>query len=107
MKNWKIGTRITVGFAAVIVATLILGGFAYSLVGSMQSSSREITVAALPGLYYVSQVQNSGQKNYSALLTMLACKDRQRAAQMEAAILNARAEDRAKVECWADREEES
>jgi CHASE3 domain sensor protein len=30
MKNWKIGTRIAAGFAAVIVIAITLGIFAYT-----------------------------------------------------------------------------
>jgi methyl-accepting chemotaxis protein len=91
MKNWKIGTRITGGFGAVIAVAMMLGVFSYSLVGNIGRSSKEITGYALPGLYLVAQIQDSAQKNFSSMLTLLACKDRQQAAAMEAAILNARA----------------
>ena len=92
MKNWKIGTRITVGFGAVIAVALALGIFAYILVGGVAGSSKEITGSALPGLYLMAQIQNSVQKNFSAVLTLLDCKDRRQAAQMDAAILNSRAQ---------------
>jgi CHASE3 domain sensor protein len=35
MKNWKIGTRISSGFAAVIAIAMLLGAFAYSKVNTI------------------------------------------------------------------------
>src|ERR1019366_3158475 len=92
MKNWKIGTRIAVGFGAVIGVSLTLGIFAAILVGSIHRSSVEVTGAALPGLYFMAQIQNGVQKNFSSLLSLLPVKDRQVAAQMEADVVNARAQ---------------
>jgi methyl-accepting chemotaxis protein len=92
MKNWRIGTRIAVGFGAVTAVSLTAGIVAAALVGSIQRSSLEITGSAMPGLYYVAQIQNATQKNFSSLLTLLPVKDRQVAAQMETDVVNARAQ---------------
>ena len=92
MKNWKIGTRIAVGFGAVTAVSLAAGIVAAALVGSIQRSSVEVTGSALPGLYLMAQIQNGVQKNFSSLLTLLPVKDRQVAAQMEAEVVNARAQ---------------
>lgn len=90
MKNWKIGTRITVGFAAVSLLSLALGIFAHSLVGRIESSSNDITERELPGLYQLAQIRNAVQKNFGMLLTLLASQDRQRAGQLEAEIRSSR-----------------
>jgi len=92
MKNWKIGTRIAVGFGAVIGVSLTLGIFALILVGSIQRDAVLVTRSAMPGLHYVAQIQNGVQKNFSALLTLLPVKDPRVAAQMEADVVNARAQ---------------
>ena len=92
MKHWKIGKRITIGFGVVIGLAMSLGIFAVLLVANIQRSALEISGHAVPGLYYASQMQNSAQRNFSSLLTLLATKDRQQAVQMEASILNARAQ---------------
>ena len=91
MKNWKIGTRITVGFGAMIALSLTLGIFAAILVGAIQRSSVAVTGSAMPGLYLMSQIQDGVQKNFSALLSLLPVKDRQTAGQMEADVVNSRA----------------
>ena len=83
MKNWKIGTRIAAGFAAVIAIAIALGLFAYTLVGTIEKSSDEITLDALPGLYTVAQVENNVQRNLSLLLTLAASKDRQEETRIE------------------------
>ena len=42
MKNWKIGQRITAGFAAVIVITLTLGLFAYSRLNAINTDASNV-----------------------------------------------------------------
>ena len=92
MKNWKIGTRITVGFGAIIVISIALSTFALFLVANIQKSSTEVIAEAMPGLNFAAQMQYNAQKNFSALLTLLPMKDRQQAAQVETSIANARAQ---------------
>lgn len=91
MKNWKIGTRAVAGFSAIIAVAMALGIFAYTLVGSIEKKSGEISGATLPGLYLAAQMQDSAQKNFAALLTLLSTLDRERLAEKEAAIRNSRA----------------
>ena len=86
MKNWKIGTRITAGFGAVMAVTLALGIYAYGLVGTIEKSSTEITGAAMPGLYLVAQIDHNVQLNFSELLTLVATKDPQTANRMQSEI---------------------
>jgi methyl-accepting chemotaxis protein len=95
MKNWKIGTRITFGLAAVTAVALTLGIFALVLVGSIEKSSGEITAVAMPELYQVAQIQNSTQKTFAMLLTSAFSKDRPEIARLETEIRNARAKNSA------------
>ncbi|MEI9975598.1 MAG: MCP four helix bundle domain-containing protein [Ignavibacteriota bacterium] len=92
MKNWKIGTRISIGFGAIIAVSMALGIFAATLVGGIQRNSEEVTGKALPGLYLVAQIQNAVQKNFSSILTLLTIEDPRAAAQLEAEILNSRSQ---------------
>jgi methyl-accepting chemotaxis protein len=91
MKNWKIGTRIAAGFTVVIAIAIALGAFAYVRVTSIEKSSAEVTGAAMPGLYMVSQVQGNLQNTYSTLLELVASKDKQEAARLEAEVQGLRA----------------
>ena len=50
MKTWKIGTRIAMGFGAVILIAILLGVFAYIQLGSVNKSITVLTGDGLPGL---------------------------------------------------------
>ncbi len=91
MKNWSIGSRIIAGFGVVIATAMALGIFAHSLVGTIESSSTEITAYALPGLYTIAQLQGSVQKNFSLLLTAVGSKDRREVERVEGEIRSSRA----------------
>jgi len=91
MRNWKIKARIAIGFGVVIATAAALGIFAYLLVGGIQSSSQEIARASL-GLYRVAQIQNSAQKNFSSLQTLLDLKERQQVAELADRIVSSRAQ---------------
>ncbi len=76
MKNWKIGTRITAGFAATIAISMALGLFAYGKLGGIEKNSSEIAAHSLPGVYLVGQVQNGIQREYSLILQHINSSDR-------------------------------
>jgi len=75
MRNWKIGTRIAAGFAAVIGISIALGIFATSRVRSIETSSIGVTGHALPGMYLLGKAQMVAQENYGSLLTIAYSKD--------------------------------
>ncbi len=75
MNNWKIGTRIGAGFAAVIAIALALGIFAYSRVRSIEQRSSQIAANSLPSVYLVGQIQNGIQKEFALVLQIVAATD--------------------------------
>jgi methyl-accepting chemotaxis protein len=91
MKDWKIGTRIAFGLAAVTAVAVALGVYALILVGTIEQRSAQITGSAMPGLYTVAQIQTSSQKNFAMLLTLAFTKDRTAVARLETEIHDARA----------------
>ncbi|HLK65450.1 MAG TPA: methyl-accepting chemotaxis protein [Bryobacteraceae bacterium] len=91
MKNWKIGRRITAGFGAVILVVVALSAWSYTMVGTIDKSSTEITANALPGLFLVSQIQKIVEKHLAAALTMMASKDSAEVTRLTAEIQEARA----------------
>jgi methyl-accepting chemotaxis protein len=68
MSNWKIGTRIAAGFAAVILITTLLGVFGYSKVKDIDQNASRVTLKVVPKLYLVGEIQKNVQAAYSLLL---------------------------------------
>jgi methyl-accepting chemotaxis protein len=75
MKNWKIGLRITVGFAALIVTTIALGLFAVNRVGSIGRSTTALGSNYFPSVLALSQVQSNGYHTIADLLQLCASSD--------------------------------
>ncbi len=90
MKNWKIGTRIAAGFAAVIAIALALGLFAYSKLGAIDKSSTQIAASSLPGVYLVGQVQNGIQKEFGLLLQYVSATGKDEMERLDAQISESR-----------------
>jgi methyl-accepting chemotaxis protein len=91
MKNWKIGKRITAGFAAVIVVAGALGLFAYTRVSAIERSATDITTDALPGITTLGQMQNNVHRSMALLLQNIILTDRGEIARVEADIADLRA----------------
>ena len=68
MNDWKIGTRITAGFAALIAITLVLGMFSYSRVATIDRYSTRITNDNLPGLYDIGRLKANSLRNQYLLM---------------------------------------
>jgi methyl-accepting chemotaxis protein len=90
MKNWKIGTRIAAGFAAVIVIAMALGIFAYGKVGVIDRKSTDITGTSLPSVSLISQVSTNVQQIWGLLLQHVTASSKEEIAETEAAIKETR-----------------
>ena len=91
MKNWKIGTRIAAGFAAVILIAITLGVFAYIKVGTIERSSTQIAANSLPSVYLVGQIQNGIRKEYGIVLEFISSTGRNEMETLEAEVRDTRA----------------
>ena len=83
MKNWKLGTRIAAGFAAVTLIAVAMGGIAYREMATIGDKADRITREAIPGLYNLGILQDNAQQTYSLLLQHVYARDaadRERAA---------------------------
>jgi methyl-accepting chemotaxis protein len=65
MKNWTIGKRIVLGFAALLMIAAALGLFAFTRLIAIKAQSDRITADCLPGVYYISQIETINQANYA------------------------------------------
>ena len=84
MKNWNIGTRITVGFAAVIAIAMALGVFAYGRIGVINASAIDIAENSLPSVYVMGQIHTHAQKTLTLQLEHINSSDAQDMARVEA-----------------------
>ena len=62
MKNWKIGKRITAGFALVIAITMVLGVYAYTRIQNIENSQTSIATNHLPSIVNLSHVESNTYK---------------------------------------------
>ena len=101
MKNWKIGIRISAGFAAVICVALTLGFFAYSRITAVSKSADRVTGDALPGVYHLGQVQSNLHHTMTLLLQHVVSSDKAEEARLEAEIQDVRARNNATLNDYA------
>lgn len=90
MKNWRVGTRVSAGFAGSIVVAMVLGVFAYVKVGAIERSATRIATNSLPGVYLVGQIQNSVQREFALLLQHIESSDPKEMEKLEAEIRESR-----------------
>ena len=83
MNNWKIGTRIAAGFAAVIAIAMVLGIFAYTRVGSISKSSNDVTANALPSVSLMGQVRANTEQSMRLTLQHVIATDKQDIAEVD------------------------
>jgi methyl-accepting chemotaxis protein len=83
MNNWKIGTRIIAGFAAVIFTAFLLGVFSYTRVGEIEKNSDRIAVDSLPGVYVAGQIDANMQATMSLILQHVFSNDQQEMSELE------------------------
>jgi methyl-accepting chemotaxis protein len=68
MKNWKIGTRITSGFAVVTLIAAALGIFAFTRLITIRAAATRIAADSMPGVYVAGQLENEVQLRFQLLL---------------------------------------
>ncbi len=73
--HWTVARRLTAGFAAVLLITVVLGGFAWFEVRSVADQTRSITGDALPGVQAVMRATAMVSSNRAAMLEHLASID--------------------------------
>ncbi|MGA2248635.1 MAG: methyl-accepting chemotaxis protein [Verrucomicrobiota bacterium] len=71
MKNWSIGTRIELGFAAIIGIALVLGGAGYYSAVKNAQDIHDLGSDALPTVEYLSAIKIGGEQIAAAEQTLL------------------------------------
>jgi methyl-accepting chemotaxis protein len=75
MNTWTIGKRITVGYAVVLTATLIIGLFSFSRLGVIKTCSDTLIADDLPGIIALTEVQANTLQANASLLRFILAKD--------------------------------
>jgi methyl-accepting chemotaxis protein len=86
MKNWEIGTRITAGFAAVIVIAATLGLFAYTRVGALKESSVLVSGNSLPSVSTIAQIHSNTEQLMRLILQHAIATNKDETAELDAKI---------------------
>jgi methyl-accepting chemotaxis protein len=86
MNNWKIGTRITAGFALVILIAATLGMFAYIKVGDIDTNATKATTLDVPKLYLVGQIERNVYEGFGLGLQHVTTPNKQEKADLDAEI---------------------
>ena len=68
MKNFTIAQRIAAGFAALLVLTAALGGFAFFRITHVQQASDSVTQHTLPTITTLGQIRSFVKENYGNTL---------------------------------------
>jgi methyl-accepting chemotaxis protein len=84
MKNISIGKRITLGFAAVILISAVLGGFAAFKLHRIKKNAQSIAADNLPGVFMASQVEILALQNISLLYEHIIADSKEEMTRIEA-----------------------
>ena len=86
MKNMTIGKRIIIGFSAILLVVLGLGGFTYQHLVNIKGHSTKITVDCLPGMAVITDIHSVAQENYVLTLKGVLTENTQEKASFTALI---------------------
>ena len=91
MKNWKIGTRIAAGFAALIIVASALGMYAFTSLGTIQTLAVESAEVDVTKLYLVGQIEKGVQSIFALGVQHAVAPDRQAKSAIESQMQSDRA----------------
>jgi methyl-accepting chemotaxis protein len=92
MKRWSTKTRIIAGFAAVILITIVLGGFAFAQLRKIARNAERITEDTMPCVAMMSTLQHSLLLRYSLLTERLESTGKAEQAELDKQIEGAESE---------------
>ena len=91
MTNWKIGTRVAVGFAVITIMTAALGILSYSQISSINKASVEVSENSLPSITVISEIKANLNKHYSLIMLHALSTDDSRKSELDRQITEMRA----------------
>jgi methyl-accepting chemotaxis protein len=101
MNRFKVGTRITAGFAIVAAIAISLGIYAYFQIAAINVASTEITTNSLPSIEQIGQFETGARSVYGLIFQHAASSDQQEMARIDAEIASIRARNNSLAEDYA------
>ena len=92
ISNQKIGTRISSGFALLILTAAALGLYDYTQVGNINKASVEITTNSIPSVDVISSIRTNTNRVYGLLLQHVITTNKDEAANVDAEITSVRSQ---------------
>src|SRR5688572_17194640 len=86
MSQWTIAKRLIAGFSAVILVTLLLGGFAFTRLLTIDNDARRIVGDVLPGITAILQMSVNTRENRALMLEHIVAETPAEKAAIEATI---------------------
>ena len=97
MSNWKIGTRITVGFGALILIAALLGGYSYWEINVINRAEVEIATKSLPSVTVMASFKSNMNELYALVLLHVLADNADTMKQLDANIANERSKNTALI----------
>ncbi len=101
MKNWKIGARITAGFAAVILVAVALGVFALNRANDIGKKTDELSGNYYPSVLALDRVKANMYHEVCDLLDLIQSSDPKEIARLNAEIAALRADSKKDLDFYA------
>lgn len=83
LSTWTIGRRISLGFSAIILVLLFLGGFALQRFALVYTEAKSIVEDSLPGVLLADEIQAVNRNNYHLAFEMMVSEDAERNALLD------------------------
>lgn len=97
MRNWKIGTRITAGFGALILIAALLGGYSYWEINVINRAEVEIATKSLPSVTVMASFKSNMNELYALVLLHVLADNADTMKQLDANIANERSKNTALI----------
>lgn len=91
MNNWKIGTRISAGFAAVTLIVTLLGTFAYNRISVINASAVDVSTNSLPSVYIIGSIRSYAERSLALVQAHAISRNQQEMTNIETQIRELRA----------------
>src|SRR6202047_3886534 len=86
MKNWMIGKRLTLGFAAVVLITLCVSIYAFTRLEAIQSQAAALANDSLPGAILMGQIAALSEREVALVLQHIKTNDVQEVQKLDDAL---------------------
>jgi len=84
MKNWTLQKRVALGFAAVIIISVLINGYAVWRLAHIKQRSDVIETDSIPSLHFIGAINSVVDRDYASILKYLSATNVTERSQLEA-----------------------